>query len=456
MKEQKYTPPYNLPVIEDLPSFWDAWLPPEAKEKGLTPAELAACWNRHKDIIRDMYAHYMYGPMPDTSGETLTYELDTPAITEVILDDSYPCGGLPFRVRKINGTIYVSNEEGQGRFSIILTLPEEITPGVSIPIYSEMSWMGGSSPNADYAAFRGYAAVSWKPGDIASDNQNRDGIFYRLYPYGWEPDTQTGVLMAWSWGAGKILDALEQGMGRELSIDSTLNILSGVSRYGKATAVAGAFDERITVVVPACSGAGGMASFRFPSQGKTYDLSSVGYFQNGSSMYTMSQNEPLHVLLSPAERHWFNDTVLKFPSAGHLPFDQHFLAALMASEKRHLFIVAGHNGEDWTNPPAMAYTYLAARDIYRRMGLEDHINIHIHENNVEPSADFGVRRGPCPNHAVLAEDMVYLLDYCDYHLLGKKDISSDLSDLKTCAFFEEVNWDSRFDPYKYLLQPQVP
>lgn len=437
MNEKGFSAPENLSLGEALPSFWDAWRP-----------DAAPClkdWEADKQGIRDLYAYYMYGPMPDTSAEILTYKIEPPTVTEVILDDTYPCGDVPFHVRKINGTIEISNNIGRGTFPIVITLPLEALPEAPYPVYSEMCWK--ATPNADYAAFRGYAAISWQPTDIAADNLSREGVFYQLYPYGNSIISQTGALMAWGWGAGKIIDALEQGLGEELHIDAKNNILTGVSRYGKACAVAGAFDERIKVVVPTCSGAGGMASFRFPSEGITYDLSSVGYFQNGTSMYTMTQNEPLEVLQSDSERHWFNETFRRFTSPLQLPLDQHFLAALMASESRHLFIIAGHNGEDWTNPPAMAYTYLAARKIYRRFGIEDHLNIHIHENNIEPSNDFSVRRGPCPNHAVLAEDMVYLLDYCDVHLLGKSNITSDLSNLKTCAFFEEKNWDSRYDEF---------
>lgn len=448
MTETKYTAPESLPLIEALPSFWATWQSPEEADNDYDTAQLLESWKTHKHIIQDLYAYYMYGPMPDTSGETLTYTLEAPVVTEVTLDETYPGSSTSFQVRKINSTIQVANSIGRGSFPIIITLPIAEHPSAPYPVYSEMCWMGGSTPNADYAASRGYAAISWKPGDIAADNLSRDGVFYQLYPYGDTCEQQTGALMAWGWGAGKIIDVIEQGLGAELHIDSLNNILTGVSRFGKATAVAGAFDERIKVVVPTCSGAGGMASFRFPSEGKTYDLSSVGYFQKGTSMYTMTKNEPLEVLQCDSERHWFNETFRRFTSPLQLPFDQHFLAALMASQDRHLFIIAGHNGEDWTNPPAMAYTYLAAREIYKRLGLEDYLNIHIHENNVEPSSDFKVRRGPCPNHAVLAEDMVYLLDYCDVHLLGKTDISSDLSDLKTCAFFEEKNWDSRFDVFK--------
>lgn len=435
MEKNNYALPKDLPLVKELPSFFEALTPSQT--------ESLSVWEKNKQKIRDLYSYYMYGPMPDTKDECISYQLGTEETLTITLDDSFPISAVT--VRRLDCTLCIAKGDRSTEFKITITLPLEESCVAPYPLYSEMCFM--PTHNAAFAAYRGYASASFIPMDIASDNLDRKGAFYSLYPYGDTYETQTGALMAWGWGAGKIIDAMEAGLAQELNIDYHNNILTGVSRYGKATAVAGAFDERIKVTVPTCSGAGGMASFRYISEGKTYDLSSVGFYQNGTHMMTLGKNEPLEVLQCDSERHWFNETFREFTSPYQLPFDQHFLASLMASENRYLMIISGHNGEDWTNPPAMAYTYLAAREIFRHFGVEEHLTIHIHENNIEPSGDFKVRRGPCPNHAVLAEDMVYLLDYCDVHLFGKKDITSDLSLLKTCAFFEEKNWDPAFDAF---------
>ena len=194
----------------------------------------------------------------------------------------------------------------------------------------------------------------------------------------------------------------------ELGINPEYNIITGVSRWGKATAVSGAFDKRIKVTAPSCSGAGGMAAFRYPTSGNVYDYSSIGV----TSPYTMTANEPLSSLQSSGEQQWFNDKFLEFNDVNNLPFDQHLLAALCAEEGRYLFITGSYLYEDWTNPPAMWLTYLAAKDVFDFLGIEDNIAIHIHKEG----------------HMVTDEDMVYLLDYCDYHFYGK-EIDSNLSDL---------------------------
>ena len=137
---------------------------------------------------------------------------------------------------------------------------------------------------------------------IAADNLSRTGVFYELYPYGQTWQEQTGALMAWAWGVSKVIDALENGAKDQLNINPEYSIVTGVSRWGKAAAVAGAFDQRIKVTVPACSGAGGMAAFRYVSEGKP-----MIFGPWPRHLYLMSANEPLGSLQSSAERHWFNN-----------------------------------------------------------------------------------------------------------------------------------------------------
>lgn len=309
MKKDLYTLPKDLPNVTELPSFFEAL--------NTSQTESLSAWERNKQTIRDLYSHYMYGPMPNTKDECISYRLGEPETLDISLDDSYPISQIT--VRRIPCTLEISKGDKQASFNIVITLPSADSFKKPYPLYSEMCFF--PTNNTAYAAYRGYASASFVPMDVASDNLKREGAFYTLYPYGDTFETQTGALMAWGWGAGKILDAMEAGLGKELNIDYHNNILTGVSRYGKATAVAGAFDDRIKVTVPTCSGAGGMASFRYISEGKTYDLSSVGFYQNGTHMLTIGKNEPLEVLQCDSERHWFNETFREFTSPYQLPFD---------------------------------------------------------------------------------------------------------------------------------------
>lgn len=247
-------------------------------------------------------------------------------------------------------------------------------------------------PISDYMAMvkRGYACLFLDSISIASDDTRHVGAFYDLYPYGTEADTQTGVLMAWGWGASKVLDAVYAGLGEALNLECGNSLVTGVSRWGKATAVLGVFDKRFKMVIPACSGAAGLALYNYKSTGKSYDLSAVG----GPKDYTYGDNEPLSCLQSEAERGWFVDAFLKYEKEEDFPFNQDILPKLAAGGARSYFIVAAHMGEDWVNAPSMWQCYLSAKEYYEKEHLGGRIFSSFHKEG----------------HAVLAEDFEKIAD----------------------------------------------
>ena len=361
-------------------------------------------WYKRAEELSGMYQYYMYGVVRDRENEALTYTAN-----EKSLD------------------VTVSSDGRKGSFNAAVYLPDDSAvecPEGGWPVIIAFGWLS----QIEYANSRGYAVITLDTNQIASDSMARTGAFYDIYPYGDAWQEQTGVLMAWSWGISKILDALDEGAGDVYNINKENNIVTGVSRWGKAAAVAGAFDERIKICAPACSGAGGMATFRYTSTGNSYDHSSVG----GPDAYEMTANESLSNIQSSSERHWFNDTFLKISGASSLPFDQYMLASLCAAEDRYLFIIAAYQGDDWTNPPAMYMTYLKAKEVYDYLGISDNIAVQMH----------------LTGHAVIDEDMVYLLDYSDLHLYGKAP-SSDMSKLTSTVYGLEEN---RYDEFYELLE----
>ena len=281
----------------------------------------------------------------------------------------------------------------------------------------------------NYALEHGYALFFMEIGKIASDDINHNGVFYDLYPYGAEPGSQTGALMAWAWGVSKVLDAVYNGLGKEFGLDPDASMVTGVSRYGKATAVCGAFDDRFRMTIPACSGAGGLALYNFISTGKTYDLRKVG----ASAEYTYGKNEPLDCLQSDAERGWFNDAFLKYKMPSDIPMDQENLVTLAMSPDRYYFIVAACTGEDWVNAPAMWECYKLADEKYTENNLADHLVLNFHK----------------VGHAVLEEDMERIIKYFNhmYYKEGEVDIAS----MKTTVFAGQEAGDApmlKLRPYK--------
>ncbi len=353
-------------------------------------------FDKRLEEIKNMYEYYVYGPMPDASEEEVTY-----TITGNIMRVTVNCNGR------------------SASYNVSLSLPTK-------QVYEEAPVLfvfGGIFQNA-YANERGYAVLSINPTDLAADMQMRVGAFYDVHPYGAKWTEQTGALTAWGWGISKAIDALENGAAKELGLSTTDFLLTGVSRYGKATAVTGALEERIKITAPSCSGAGGLALFRYKGEDKVYDYTEVG---RGDS-YRFGTNEPLSSIRGSSEGHWFNDNFQTFRDETVMPFEQYMLAAACGSNDRYLFISGSYCDEDWVNAPSMWMCYLAAKDLYDFMGNSDHLAICLHETG----------------HMVTDQDLVYLLDYADYHLYGKK-VESDLNDLTTSLYALPQNSDPEFE-----------
>lgn len=362
-------------------------------------------WYRRANEISCMYEYYMYGKWRDGSDEEVTYSISGNQMTIHVK-------------RKSTGktTSFPAN----------INLPSNVRHDGGAPVIIGMH--DGISEKT--ATAQGYAVITiggtMFSNPVASDDTSHKGAFYDLYPYGNTWEEQTGVLMAWSWGCSKILDALYNGAGEKLNINPDSSIVTGVSRWGKATAVCGAFDQRFKMVAPSCSGAGGLALYRYMSEGKTYDFSSKG----ASSRYTYTQNEPLGSLQSSGERGWFNNRFLEFRDAKQFPMDQHMLGSLVADPDRYLFIIGSCVSEDWVNAPSMWMSYLGMKHVWDYLGISDNIAINIHKEG----------------HAVIEEDVKYMCQYFDYHVYGIQP-TMDLSDLQTSVFDLPANKDPFADTF---------
>lgn len=387
--------PYQSPIsrlsiyqIPDLMTFEDG-----------TKVESAEDWARRRAEIKGMYEYYMYGYLPDGSEETLTWQIDGSTLN-----------------------INVAREGREVTLSVPFSLPQGEPREGGWPYYIEYSWWGLSEAG-QYAANNGYAAFAYSPYAVAADNTSYTGAFYTLYPYGDHPTTQTGVLVAWAWGVSKIIDAMEMGAAEALNINAEYSIVGGVSRFGKSAAVAGAFDERIKVCVPSCSGAGGLGMLRYSSSNKTYDLTSLGYVNDeGTGLWKNGTCESFSVIRSNSERHWFNWNFFVTLTPQQLPFDQHFLAALCADPDRHFILITGVLSEEWNNVEGQTMAFVGAQPAWDILGASENNNMIVHLSG----------------HAILQSDMELIIDYCNEALYGIP-ATRDLSVMKTNVFMEEAN-----------------
>jgi len=287
-------------------------------------------------------------------------------------------------------------------------------------------FMGSKGNPRQYALDNGYAIISFTPGSVAADSNARTGAFYTLYPYSASnPSSQTGVLMAWAWGVSKIIDALEAGAGEELGISSVNTIVTGTSRYGKAAAVAGAFEYRIKITVPASSGAGGAAIGRYNSAGQTYDLKQY-FAYNGGGSWTVDGNnpQPFSSIKGDSGGGWFNAKFQTYSSYAALPFDQHFLLALTAASNRFLFMVNGFEWDKWTNVPGFFLAFEETKPVFDVLDLSHNIAVSMHRSR----------------HGMEHEDMVKLINYANHYFFGKTDF--DFS-----AFYDNKPKPSSWDEF---------
>jgi hypothetical protein len=320
-----------LPAISELPDpfkYWDG-----------TRMTSSADWACRRDQLRELLQYYEYGYLP-------------PAPTSV--------------TGTRNGNTLTVTVQANGRtssFNATLSLPAGNGPHPAIIMLN---------PLAASTTSRGYAEVHINPNSIAADSTSKTGAFWTLYP-----SSDAGVLMAWAWGVHRTLDALRS----VAQIDTTKVGVSGYSRYGKASVVAGAFDDRIALTVPGSGGTAGMGNYRF--------FSSTG-----------SNNETLDDILGAA--YWFTPRFATFRGqANRLPIDQHELGALVAP--RLLLTTNGTEGSDIrTNPIGTSYSYRGARMVYEYLGVPDRIGI-------------AFRPG---GHQIDIADYNAIMDFADKYLRG--------------------------------------
>jgi hypothetical protein len=152
-----------------------------------------------------------------------------------------------------------------------------------------------------------------------------------------------GVLAAWSWGASRALDYFET----DPAVDAKQVGLEGHSRWGKATIVAMALDQRFAIAYVSSSGEG------------------------GAKLHRRNFGQPLNAVTIPEEYHWLGGNFLKYATRWNdLPVDSHELIALCAP--RPVFISGGaQNGDRIVDPKGSFMAAVAAGPVYRLLGKRD-------------------------------------------------------------------------------------
>ena len=352
----------NLPVQVELP---DPLL--GADGQAITTA---AQWPAQRERMKAIIQHYALGRMPPPPGEVTGKELAVHAV----LDDTAIC-----RVVQL-----VFGSDGQLGFRAVLFIPAETAAHKApFPVIVHPSFDAKLAENQTPDVLneiaktfaqplqRGMAVMAFWYQQCGADRQAdyRQTGFFPAYPdYDW------GDLAAWAWGMSRCVDYLET----QSFADRTRILAVGHSRLGKATLVAGAFDERFALTAPAGSGCGGTGAYRFNGRNRG----------GKEGLEDAIKNFP----------QWFGPRMSGFcDQVEKLPFDQHWLLALVAPR---LCLPADGLSDGATNGNALAKAYQGAKPVYTLLGAPDHLGISF-------------RAG---GHLLAAEDWAAILDFADLHL----------------------------------------
>ncbi len=216
------------------------------------------------------------------------------------------------------------------------------TPGPHpVIIAIDPAWEPQVRATARQVIARSYALAGLKYHDVDPDNGRRD---VGIYPY--YPKCPWRSLAAWAWAASRLADYLVT----RTDIDRTRMAVTGHSRCGKAALLAGALDDRFALVAPHCSGTGGASLYRVQNAG----------------------SETLDLITRPNRFHyWFLPAFRSFAGReDSLPFDQHFLHALVAP--RTLLVLQARD-DHWANPRGAWAACVATLPVYRMYHVEDRL-----------------------------------------------------------------------------------
>ncbi len=340
-------PADQLPTVAQLP---DPFLKADGGRVG-APSE----WPAQRAWLIAQIEQYAYGHAPPDDGRVEASE------QSAVHDDA---------LHATRRTLLLGMGPG-GKLAVHLhlTVPDGAGPFAAI-VDGDVCW-GRLSPEIVAEALkRGYLLAEFDRTEVAPDKADRSIGLYALYP-----QCDGGAIAAWAWGYRRVVDAL---LARH-EVDAKRVCITGHSRGGKATLLAGALDERIALVAPNGSGCFGAGCLRFYEKDKAEDLEHI-------------------VARFP---YWFTPGVSAF--VGHverLPFDAHTLKALVAP--RALLATEGL-GDLWANPSGTQLTWQAGKVVYDWFGAGDRIGI-------------AYRPG---GHAHSLPDWLALLDFADHQLFGK-------------------------------------
>jgi hypothetical protein len=351
-------PNYDEMTANPYPFYPDALTTFDGKK-----VKTAKMWNkvRRPELVK-AFEDEVYGRIPD----------NVPSVKwKITKEEKSKIGDIPVVIRSLSGVVDNSSypkisveiqaqvvwpDNGKKNLPVIL----EFSMMMSDPTRS----MGQGKSWQQQVIERGWAAAQISPSSVQADAGYglTSGIIGLCNKGEYRKPTDWGALRAWGWGASRMIDYFES----DDQFDAAKVAIEGVSRYGKASLVAMAFDERIAAGFICSSGKGGAAGWR------------------------RDCGESVGNIATEGEYHWMAGNFIKYGAdnltADDLPVDQHELIALCAP--RACFISGGsYNADKWQDVTGMFISTSKASPVYELLGKKGI------GTDVLPVMDFGLLDG---------------------------------------------------------------
>jgi hypothetical protein len=392
-------PPNKLPSVAEFPDVL-------TMRDGTKIATKKEWEEKRRPELKELFQHYMYGRFPakpekfsakvlfedpkalDGKGTLREVELTfgPPEWPKIYLLVAVPNGKTPaacFVGPNFGGNHLLTSHEK-------VRIPTAWVPDRYPGVVKNRATAEGRGKQSDTWPLQqvvetGYAVATFYCGDIQPDRPNvKEGMRATLpVPEGARPADETATIMWWAWGCHRAVDFLVT----DKSIDAKRLAVVGHSRLGKTALLAGAFDERIAVVIPHQSGCGGAG----PSRSKN---------DKAETVKRITTSFP----------HWFCAHFSAFgDDVTKLPFDQHCLVAICAPRP---VLMTNAEEDQWANPPGQFDVLSAAAPAYKLYGDEKPVAAQVPEQGKLSDSRLGyfIRAG---KHAMTPDDWKVYIQFAD-------------------------------------------
>jgi hypothetical protein len=217
--------------------------------------------------------------------------------------------------------------------------------------FTDAQWAAYMGPGPSWQSLvlaKGWGYATLIPTSIQADNgagltQGIIGLTNKGQP---RQPGDWGALRAWAWGASRALDYFQT----DSAVDGRQVGIEGLSRYGKATLVAMAYEPRFAIGFVGSSG------------------------EVGAKLSRRTFGEQVENIASSSEYHWMAGNFLKYAgplTRNDLPVDAHELIALCAP--RPVFVSSGAQAVEggWVDARGMFLAAVGAGPVFRLLHKKD-------------------------------------------------------------------------------------